>query len=154
MQGPHQVSYRGADGWAEAENQGPSLHLECRSPVPPTHLACRFLDRRVLPGVNKLSWGAAKHQTDFYTRDALRCCKEVAAAVAELKAASAGVAATCGLFREALLVRVERKRLYDLPDFEQRQAAHQVRVTRGVSVCMILYSCDGDFTCWVAVGSC
>lgn len=104
----------------------------------PTYLARRFLDRRVLPGVNKLSWGAPKHQTDFYTRDALRCCKEVAAAVAELKAGSAAVAATCGLFREAALVRVERKRLYDLPDFEQRQAAHQVsvRMVCEVYVCL------------------
>jgi len=86
----------------------------------------------VLPGVNKLSWGAPKHQTDFYVKDALRCSREVAAAVAELKAASASLAGTCVLFREALLVRVERKRLYDLPDWEARQAAHQVRGLGGL----------------------
>ena len=95
----------------------------------------------MLPGVNKLDWGAPKHQTDFYTRDALRCCKEVAAAVAELKAGSAAVAATCGLFRDALLVRVDRKRLHDLPDFEQRQAAHQVRSVCGECLCVWFDTC-------------
>lgn len=85
----------------------------------------RFLDRRVLPGVNKLGWASPRHQTDFYQRDALRCCKDVAAAAAELRAASAAVASTCALCKEALLVRVERKRLHDLPGWEARQAAHQ-----------------------------
>ncbi|KAL4458111.1 hypothetical protein ABPG75_012976 [Micractinium tetrahymenae] len=85
----------------------------------------RFLDRRVLPGVNKLTWASPKHQADFYHKDALRCCKDVAAAAAELQAVSAAVASTCALFREALLARVERKRLYDLADWEARQAAHQ-----------------------------
>lgn len=81
----------------------------------------------MLPGVNKLGWASPRHQTDFYQRDALRCCKDVAAAAAELRAASAAVASTCALCKEALLVRVERKRLHDLPGWEARQAAHQVR---------------------------
>lgn len=80
----------------------------------------------MLPGVNKLCWGSPRHQAEFYHRDALRCCKEAGGAVAELQAAGAAVAATAATLRDALLVRVERKRLYDLPDFEQRQAAHQV----------------------------
>lgn len=99
---------------------------QLRASFPP-----RFLDRRVLPGVNKLTWASPKHQTDFYHKDALRCCKAVAADATELQAASAAVASTCALLREALLVRVERKRLYDLPDWEARQATHQVRAVVG-----------------------
>lgn len=101
-----------------------------RSTICPGVLLCwdRFLDRRVLPGVHKLSWGSPHHQTAFFQKDSLRCCKDVSAAMAELKTVSAAVASTCAMFREALLVRVERKRLYDLPSFEQRQAGHQVRV--------------------------
>ena len=96
--------------------------------APPT--LPRFLDRRVLPGVNKLSWASPPHQAAFWQKDALRCCKDVAAAVGELRAANAAVARTAALFRDSLLLRVERKRLFDLPDFEQRQAAHLVRVQR------------------------
>lgn len=108
---------------AAANKPGPTQHSTL-IPVPP-----RFLDRRVLPGVNKLTWASPKHQTDFYHKDALRCCKVVADSAAQLQAASAAVASTCALVREALLVRVERKRLYDLPDWEARQSAHQVRVS-------------------------
>ena len=98
----------------------------------------RFLDRRVLPGVNKLSWASPRHQADPYLRDALRCCKDAAAAVGEVQAAGAALAQACGqllLLREGqgqglgqglLLVRVERRRLYDLADFERCQAAHLV----------------------------
>lgn len=79
----------------------------------------------MLPGATKLAWGAPLHQLDFWRRDALRCCKEAAAVAAELQAAGAAVAATCALFRDSLLLRVERRRVYDLPDYEQRQGAHQ-----------------------------
>lgn len=81
----------------------------------------------MLPGVNKLCWASPPHQAAFWQKDALRCCKEAAAAVAELHAGSAAVARTATLFRDSLLLRVERKRLFDLPDFEQRQRAHLVR---------------------------
>lgn len=84
----------------------------------------------MLPGVNKLSWASPPHQAAFWQKDALRCCKDVAAAVGELRAANAAVACTAALFRDSLLLRVERKRLFDLPEFEQRQAAHLVRVQR------------------------
>lgn len=86
----------------------------------------RFLDRRVLPGVNRLSWASPRHQVDFWHNDALRCCRDAAAVVAAVQAAGAGVRRTCAQFRDTLLLRVERKRLYGLPEFEQSQAALQV----------------------------
>ena len=84
------------------------------------------MDRRVLPGVHKLSWAAPHHQTAFFHKDARRFCGDVAAAVADFKATDAAVACACVLLRDTLLVRIERRRLYDLPDFERRQAGHQV----------------------------
>ena len=51
--------------------------------------------------------------------------------MAELRAGSGAVACTAALFRDALLLRVERKRLFDLPDFEQHQGAHLVRPAGG-----------------------
>lgn len=91
------------------------------SPIPR-----RALDRRVLPGTNKLSWASPLHQAAFYLADTLAACKVGAAAVAELQAGSAAVADAAALFQGALLVRVERKRLFDLAEFQERQAAHQV----------------------------
>lgn len=80
----------------------------------------------MLPGVNKLVWGSPRHVTEYWRTDALHCCQDVSAAVAALQAGSAAVARVTALCREVLLVQVERKRVYDLPDFQQRQAAHQV----------------------------
>lgn len=80
----------------------------------------------MLPGVNKLCWASPRHQVAFYCREALRACRDVAGAVGELQAAGGALAATAALLRDSLLLRLERRRLYDLPDFEARQAAHQV----------------------------
>lgn len=36
------------------------------------HDRMRYLDRRILPGVNKLTWTSPKHALDFFYREACR----------------------------------------------------------------------------------
>lgn len=73
-------------------------------------------------------------QVDFFYWEAGKFCRETAAAVLELKAAGVAVARACAALRGTPLVSIERKRLYDLADFDTRQAQHQVgRPGPGVS---------------------
>lgn len=66
-------------------------------------------------------------QVDFFQREASKFCKETEGAVMELKAATITVAQECAMIRGTMLVNIERKRLYELPDFDARQTQHQVR---------------------------
>lgn len=68
-------------------------------------------------------------QVDYYLHEALRFCRQMEAAVVELKAAGVAVAAACASVRSTLLVCLERKRLYNLAEFDGLQAQHQVRST-------------------------
>lgn len=56
--------------------------------------------------------------------------------VSEFKAGAAAVEALCRSVADALLVDVERKRLYELPEFESVQAEHHARVRRCASTCV------------------
>lgn len=46
----------------------------------------RLLDRRILPGVTKLTWTSDRHSLDFYYKEARRYCKDVDLIVADYKA--------------------------------------------------------------------
>jgi hypothetical protein len=65
-------------------------------------------------------------QVDYFQREASKLCKETEAAVLELKAASVTVAQACAAIKATMLVNIERKRLYDVADFDARQAQQQV----------------------------
>jgi hypothetical protein len=61
---------------------------------------------------------------------ARRHCRAAEALASEFKAGAAAIESLCREVSEALLVDVERKRLYDLPEFEAVQAEHHARVRR------------------------
>lgn len=56
-------------------------------------------------------------------------CRATEAVVAEYKAGAARIEALCRAIGEGMLVDVERKRLYELPEFEAVQAAHIDKVS-------------------------
>lgn len=66
---------------------------------------------------------------------ARKACRAAEAVVGDFKAGAAQVDALCRSVAECMLVDVERKRLYDLPDFEAVQAEHHAKVG---GVCSVL----------------
>ena len=57
-----------------------------------------------------------------------RYCKEADNTVAEFKAAVQKAEANCRLISETMLLKVERKRMYDHREFAAQQAEHHVKV--------------------------
>ncbi|KAL0040883.1 hypothetical protein WJX79_008591 [Trebouxia sp. C0005] len=88
----------------------------------------RYLDKRVTPGVNKLAWTSPKATLDFFYKEACTYCKEAENTVIEFKAALQKAEANCRLISETMLLKVERKRMYDHREFAAQQAEHHVKV--------------------------
>ena len=57
-----------------------------------------------------------------------RFCKEAENTVTEFKAAVQKAEANCRLISETMLLKVERKRMYDHREFAAQQAEHHVKV--------------------------
>jgi hypothetical protein len=55
-------------------------------------------------------------------------CRATESVVADFKAAAAAVEALCRGVADGMLVDVERRKLYELPEFEEVQAAHHAKV--------------------------
>lgn len=49
------------------------------------HDRIRYLDRRILPGVTKLTWTSDKHALEFYSKEARKYCKDVELIVKDYK---------------------------------------------------------------------
>ncbi|KAK9823872.1 hypothetical protein WJX72_006072 [[Myrmecia] bisecta] len=92
------------------------------------HDRLRYLDRRILPGVNKLVWTSPKHALDFFYKEACTYCKEADATVSDFKSANQKIDANCRLISDTLLLNVEKKRMYDHSEFAAQQAEHHARV--------------------------
>ncbi|CAL8461618.1 g1149 [Coccomyxa elongata] len=91
------------------------------------HDRLRQLDRKVLAGVSKISWGATKSTLDAYCTEALRQCKDTAGTVAEWRAGQARISASCSAMSETLLLAMEGKRVYSEGAFVQAQADHMAQ---------------------------
>ena len=84
-----------------------------------------YLDRRVAPGIHKLQWTASKHTLEYYVREARKYAGEAYLIVTEWKAANARIAANARLISETSLVSIEKKRMYEDGEFEERQREHR-----------------------------
>ncbi|GMH41208.1 hypothetical protein BSKO_09118 [Bryopsis sp. KO-2023] len=92
------------------------------------HDRIRYLDRRIMPGVTKLSWTSDKHALEFYHKEARKYCKDVDIIVSNFKVANQKIDAQCKLIAENLLINVEKKKIYSLAEFEERQSVHHAQV--------------------------
>lgn len=107
----------------------------------------RALDRRIMPGVTKLSWLADKHALEFYCKEARRHCHLADNCVTGFKAGLSRIEALCKSIAEGLLIDIEKKKLYELADFEAVQSLHHQMVSAAVvqtpsaSACMHTPSC-------------
>lgn len=88
----------------------------------------RYVDRRMAPGIEKLTWQSPKHLQDVYMQEAHKFCQEVWGNVEEWKAANRSINDSCKLIAESLLVSVEKKRVYDHLEFAEHQSRHLAKI--------------------------
>ena len=85
----------------------------------------QHLDRRIIPGVNKLQWTSLNHHLEYFTKEAVKYCRDGDVTVTAFKAANRKIEENCKLIAETLLVSVEKKKLYDHAEFEKLQVDHR-----------------------------
>lgn len=88
----------------------------------------RSVDRRIAPGIHKLTWMAPKHHLDFYMQEVHQYCQEVWKNVEDWKVANRHIDEHCRVISESLLVSVEKKKIYDHLEFTEHQARHLAKM--------------------------
>lgn len=85
----------------------------------------KALDKRVLPGLQKITWEQSKRDIEHYVKPAKTACTEAAEQVALFKAANARINALCQQISDTPLVLMTKKHLYQLSEFQEAQVAHR-----------------------------
>lgn len=85
----------------------------------------KALDKRVLPGLQKLTWELSKRDIEFFVREAKKGCAEAAEQVALFKAANARINALCQQIADTPLVLLQKKHLYHISEFQEKQEVHR-----------------------------
>lgn len=93
------------------------------------HDRIRHLDRRIMPGVTKLTWVADKHALEFYYREARKYCRDADVYVTDFKAANTRINLVCKSISEMMLVNVEKKKIYQHLEFQEAQEVHHAAMT-------------------------
>jgi len=86
----------------------------------------RRVDRKISPGLNKLSW-AEKHIKDWFVKTCRTKCQEVYDLVLLFKEHNERINLQCARIADTLLVDIEKNVVYDSVSFEARQIRHQSR---------------------------
>lgn len=84
----------------------------------------RFLDKKVHPGLTKLSW-ASKGVSEYYVNDCRVNSNKVQVMVNEYKIGNINIMANCRKLSEMLLIKIDGKRVYDDLDFDEEQKEHR-----------------------------
>ena len=84
----------------------------------------RFLDKKIHPGLTKLSW-ASKGISEYFVNECRVNSNKVQNIVNDFKSSNIDIMKKCCAISEALLVKVDGKRVYDDLDFDEEQIAHR-----------------------------
>ncbi|KAM7366101.1 hypothetical protein PAMP_015569 [Pampus punctatissimus] len=84
----------------------------------------RFLDKKIQPGLTKLSW-LSKGTSNVFIRDCLLHVDKVQLIVDGYKVSNLAISNLCRQISETLLVRLDGKTVYRNLDFEDDQKTHQ-----------------------------
>jgi dynein heavy chain len=90
----------------------------------------RALDRRIMPGVSKLNWVSDKLALEFYCKEARKHCHLADNCVTGFKAGLCRIDALYKSIAEDLLIDVEKKKLYEIAEFEAVQGRHHHMVRK------------------------
>ncbi len=85
----------------------------------------RQLDRKISPGLSKLTW-AHKHIKDYFVKQCREHCQQVYEIVLAYKRNDKIINAACKKISTTLLVDIEKNTVYEDGVFEQKQARHHV----------------------------
>ena len=86
-----------------------------------------FLDRKVYPGLTKLTW-ASKGVTDVFIKDTRRHCLDASKLVSSFHHSKSLLAKYCRQVASTPLVSLKKKQVYPQDLFESEQRAHQETV--------------------------
>ncbi|KAI9188053.1 hypothetical protein H9P43_002444 [Blastocladiella emersonii ATCC 22665] len=84
----------------------------------------RFLDRKINPGLQSLTW-ASKGVTDYFVKECRKHAGEVQRIVTTFMESNRAIAACCKQIADTGLWYIEPKRIYELAEFETAQTAHR-----------------------------
>eukprot|EP00002_Diphylleia_rotans_P022931 TRINITY_DN4501_c0_g1_i3.p1 TRINITY_DN4501_c0_g1~~TRINITY_DN4501_c0_g1_i3.p1 ORF type:complete len:4513 (-),score=1142.54 TRINITY_DN4501_c0_g1_i3:360-11993(-) len=85
------------------------------------------LDKKVNPGLVKLSW-ASKNVVEHFVKECRKNCRDVAQIVSDYKESARQVSESCRVISDTMLVHIEKKGLYEIDKFEQIQQQHRQKV--------------------------
>ncbi|XP_066933177.1 dynein axonemal heavy chain 2-like [Clytia hemisphaerica] len=87
----------------------------------------RFLDKKIHPGLTKLSW-ASKGISEYYVNECRLNSNKVQTVVDDFKTSIVDIMKKCRSISEALLIKIDPKRVYDDLDFDEEQRVHRKAV--------------------------
>jgi dynein heavy chain len=86
------------------------------------------LDRKISNGLTKFTWAQRPAMIMQYVKDCRKYCREVYSTVTNFKANNDMITKNCKKMSSELLIKIERKRVYDNGSFQEEQAEHRRRV--------------------------
>lgn len=93
----------------------------------------RSLDKKIHPGLTKLTW-ASKGISDYFIGECRNNCSKVQDIVDDYKNANLTISKNCKKISEMLLIKIDGKRVYDNLEFEDEQKNHRSLVQTRLQV--------------------
>ena len=84
----------------------------------------RTLDKKIRPGMTKLTW-AAEEVLDYFVNECRTHAHKVRIIIENYKASNRAIGTNCRKMSETLLVRLNGKRVYEGTEFESEQVHHR-----------------------------
>jgi len=94
----------------------------------------RRLDRRIGPGLNKLTW-ASKGVIEWYVKECRKHCADAYALVREFKTNKDRIRRNCETIASTLLIDIEKNLVHEDGVFQAKQARHRERVRAKLLEC-------------------
>ena len=89
----------------------------------------KVLDKRIHPGLTKLTW-ASKNVSDYFVAECRLHASKIQANVDDYKGANMNIRELCVKISEMLLVRIDSKTVYEDLKFDEDQARHRENVQK------------------------
>jgi len=93
-----------------------------------------ILNRKITPGLTRLTW-ISRSIVEYYVRECRKHCKEMFTLVNNFKSNNEKVLKLCKTIADTLLVKIEKKRVYEEGAFEATQAEHRSVVRDKLQKC-------------------
>ncbi|ESP04959.1 hypothetical protein LOTGIDRAFT_184938 [Lottia gigantea] len=89
----------------------------------------KFLDKKIQPGLNKLTW-AYKGSSEFFVNECRLQASKIQAIVDDYKGANMTINDHCCKISDMLLVKIDSKKVYENLEFDEDQARHRELVKK------------------------